>query len=80
MTTPNRIKEILAERRDEGIALSQETLARRLGISVFTLNRIANGKQTNVAKHLKRKIAVELGLPLEKVFPPPAPTRRARTG
>jgi DNA-binding XRE family transcriptional regulator len=80
-----RIKELLAEvaDRDWDKRLTQEELARRVGISVFTLNRIAGGKR-RVGKQVQKTIARELGralgrkLSLEDVFPAPKAKAEAR--
>jgi len=72
--TENRIAEILADRKDEGLEGSQEWLAREVGMSVFTLNHMIHGRRA-VAKHLQRKIAIALGVPLGRVFPRPSKMR-----
>lgn len=79
----NRIKEILAEQAeaagdlDKRTLFSQEALARKVGISVFKLNRIANGKQA-IGMRLQKAIAKALRRPLEEVFP--RADRKARAG
>lgn len=81
----NRIKEILADRKFNASTLaeegewSQETVARRAGISVFTFNRIANGKQS-CGKRLQKAIAKALRRRVEEVFPPPTSKRATRVG
>lgn len=64
----NRIKELLAERVDP--PFTQEQLARRVGVSIYTINRAANGHQVPT-KRIQKRIANALGVGLEEVFPPP---------
>jgi DNA-binding XRE family transcriptional regulator len=81
----NRIKDVIAEHQknepdlDKRRFWSQEAVAGRVGISVFTFNRIANGKQ-DCGMRLRKAIARALKRPVEEVFPQVAPKRKARVG